>query len=89
MAQLIGRQNNVAFTPYGERLKTARRFLIAELGAKQVTSWGQLLDREVTIFMRELLAEDDDVERGSKVSELLHVLVYFLIQPTTFDGRVS
>ncbi len=36
MAHLIGRENNVAFTPYGNRLKTARKFLISSLGQKQI-----------------------------------------------------
>lgn len=36
MAHLTGRQHNVAFTPYGPRLKRARRFLYEALGAKEV-----------------------------------------------------
>ncbi|TDL26391.1 cytochrome P450 [Rickenella mellea] len=70
MARLIGRQNNVAFTPYGPRLKRARRFLHAALGPKEVESWQALLDKEVNNFLRDLISRDEH-ERSLTLSKLI------------------
>ncbi|KAF5370310.1 hypothetical protein D9758_006886 [Tetrapyrgos nigripes] len=88
MARLIGRQNNVAFTPYGEKLKTARRFLISTLGQKQITNWGALLDKEVTLVMKNLL-ELDNSKRDSEVSDLIHLHISDIVTLLTYGHRAT
>jgi hypothetical protein len=55
MAELLGRQNNVGFQYYGERLKASRKILQASLNAREVgATWSGLLDSQVLELMRKI-----------------------------------
>ncbi|KAJ7127113.1 cytochrome P450 [Mycena epipterygia] len=56
MAELLGRQDNVGFTYYGDRLKKMRRELHGALSANVVVdSWGGLFDTQSALLCRAFL----------------------------------
>lgn len=55
MAELLGRQNNVGFQYYGERLKKCRRVLHGALSQTAVsTTWGQFIDEQSVKLLRKV-----------------------------------
>ncbi|EIM81805.1 cytochrome P450 [Stereum hirsutum FP-91666 SS1] len=55
MAELMGRQNNVGFTYYGERLQRLRKTLHASLNTKAVTdTWSNMLEAQSLALCRHL-----------------------------------
>ncbi|KAI0746356.1 cytochrome P450 [Daedaleopsis nitida] len=56
IAELLGRQNNIGFLYYGERLKQSRKVLHAMLNAKAVPClWDELLDHYSSTLLNTLL----------------------------------
>jgi hypothetical protein len=61
MAELLGRQNNVGFQYYGERLKASRRVLQASLNAREIsTTWNDLLDSQTMQLVRKIAENPQD-----------------------------
>lgn len=56
MADLIGRQDNVGFTYYGENLKIARKLLHSALGPLSKGNWGPMLEDQTLSLLRQLVA---------------------------------
>lgn len=56
MADLIGRQDNVGFTYYGENLKIARKLLHSALGPLSKGKWGSMLEDQTLGLLRQLVA---------------------------------
>ena len=57
MAELLGRQDNIGFQYYGDRLKRSRKALYASLNHSVVgKEWGQLLDAYSLRMIRRFLA---------------------------------
>ena len=55
MAELLGRQNNVGFQYYDERLKKCRRVLHGALSQTAVsTTWGQFIDEQSVKLLRKV-----------------------------------
>ncbi|EED79607.1 predicted protein [Postia placenta Mad-698-R] len=58
MAELLGRQNNVGFQYYGERLKRSRKVLHAALNPDAIANkWSELLDTQSIKLMRQLASD--------------------------------
>ncbi|KAJ7665043.1 cytochrome P450 [Mycena polygramma] len=56
MAELLGRQDNVGFTYYGDRLKKMRKELHGALASNMIVgSWGRLLDTQSLLLCKALL----------------------------------
>ncbi|KAJ7223155.1 cytochrome P450 [Mycena pura] len=79
MAELLGRQDNVGFTYYGERLKKMRKELHAALSAGVLVGiWGALLDRESLHLCQALLnAKAPDAFYDSVENNLQQLIVQF------------
>jgi hypothetical protein len=61
MAELLGRQHNVGFQYYGDRLKKSRKFIHGSLNMKAVeTQWNGLLDVRTRRLLSDLLASPED-----------------------------
>lgn len=79
MAELLGRQNNVGFTYYGERLKKLRKVLQRSLNLRTVsTSWRDLLDersRELCFALLRSPTQWNDILE-SKIQELIVLFSY-------------
>ncbi|KAH7903031.1 cytochrome P450 [Hygrophoropsis aurantiaca] len=67
MIDLIGRQNNVGFTYYGERLKASRKVLHAALNPRTRCQWAPLLEEGTSTVLRHLLDSPHDWERHVKM----------------------
>ncbi|KAH7905192.1 cytochrome P450 [Hygrophoropsis aurantiaca] len=67
MIDLIGRQNNVGFTYYGENLKASRKLLHAALNPRTRCQWAPLLEKETSTVLRHLLNSPHDWERHVKM----------------------
>ena len=68
MAELLGRQNNVGFQYYGDRLIRSRKLLHGSLNATAVgTTWAQLLQEQSSQLLRRFKTSPktfyDDVEQ--------------------------
>ena len=61
MAELLGRQHNVGFQYYGDRLKKSRKFIHGSLNMKAVeTQWNTLIDTRTRRLLSDILASPDD-----------------------------
>ncbi|KAI5992477.1 cytochrome P450 [Pisolithus albus] len=60
MADLIGRQDNVGFAYYGEKLRTARRLLRSVLGPQTRATWGAVLEEQTLTLLKQLLTPSQD-----------------------------
>ena len=72
MAELLGRQKNVGFQYYGERLKRSRRVLHNALNANIVgTTWAGLLESQSVALLRGFLRSPETfyIDVGGYVSE--------------------
>ncbi|KAH7907408.1 cytochrome P450 [Hygrophoropsis aurantiaca] len=67
MIDLIGRQNNVGFTYYGEKLKASRKLLHAALNPRTRCQWAPLLEEDTSTVLRDLLDSPHDWERHVKM----------------------
>ncbi|KAG9311162.1 cytochrome P450 [Chiua virens] len=76
MADLIGRQDNVGFTYYGESLKSARKLLHSALGPHTRASWSPMLEDQTLNLIRQLIASNDAWEPIIK-SHVASVVVRF------------
>ncbi|KAI0764646.1 cytochrome P450 [Fomes fomentarius] len=62
MAELLGRDKNVGFQYYGERLKRSRKALHGSLNQTAITqTWGAFLDFETTYLLRRLYGSPDSL----------------------------
>lgn len=79
MAELLGRQNNVGITYYGERLKKLRKALHKSLNPRTVSvSWGSLLDKnslELCSSLAQSPEQWNDILE-SKIQELIVLFSY-------------
>lgn len=62
MADLIGRQDNVGFTYYSEKLRTARRLLHSGLGLQNKAIWGTMLEEQTLTLLKQLTESSQDWE---------------------------
>ncbi|KAH7921938.1 cytochrome P450 [Leucogyrophana mollusca] len=62
MVDLIGRQDNVGFTYYGQNLKASRKLLHAALNPGARSRWGPLLEQETLAVVKHLLDCPNDWE---------------------------
>lgn len=79
MAELLGRQNNVGFTYYGERLKRLRKALHRSLNPRTLSaSWGSLLDTHSLDLCSSLSQSPEQWNNilESKIQELIVLFSY-------------
>ncbi|THH21249.1 hypothetical protein EW146_g258 [Bondarzewia mesenterica] len=79
MAELLGRQDNIGFTYYGDRLKKMRKVLHASLNASAVPLyWSQLLDSQSLTLARDLLTSPETFYEAVEIhiQELIVRLTY-------------
>ncbi|TFY57490.1 hypothetical protein EVG20_g8528 [Dentipellis fragilis] len=75
MADLLGRQDNVGFTQYGERLRKGRRFLHSALNERYLLDqdgWGDFLVAHSLALLR-MMVEGDPREAVGKLVETMIV----------------
>ncbi|KAA1478269.1 cytochrome P450 [Dentipellis sp. KUC8613] len=75
MADLLGRQDNVGFTQYGERLRKGRRFLHSALNERYLLDqdgWGNFLGAHSLALLR-MMVEGDPREAVGKLVETMIV----------------
>jgi hypothetical protein len=74
MAKLLGRQNNIGFTPYGTRLRAARKLLHADLNPNVVRNhWTLMADMSLSLMKTFMESPDSCYENVIRVSQDLIV----------------
>ncbi|KAI1787184.1 cytochrome P450 [Ganoderma leucocontextum] len=79
MAELLGRQKNVGFQYYGERLKRSRKVLHSALNANAIGStWASLLDSQSIDLLKGFRSTPETfyVDIGGNVEALVVILTY-------------
>ncbi|KAJ3776759.1 cytochrome P450 [Lentinula raphanica] len=79
MAELMGRQNNVGFTFYGNRLREMRRIMHSLLNSTAVNShWSHLIESQSLELVHRLLNSPDTFEQEieSSIQEMIVCLTY-------------
>ncbi|KAI6045313.1 cytochrome P450 [Pisolithus marmoratus] len=87
MADLIGRQDNVGFTYYSEKLKTARRLLHSGLGPQTQATWGAMLEEQTLMLLKQLMESSQDWEHLLK-KHIASVFVRFTYGSDATDEYV-
>ncbi|KIK81857.1 hypothetical protein PAXRUDRAFT_832577 [Paxillus rubicundulus Ve08.2h10] len=62
MADLIGRQDNVGFTYYSEKLRTSRKLLHSGLGPQTKAAWAPMLEEQTLTLLKQLMESSEDWE---------------------------